>query len=61
MITPTTEMGRPAAITPRSIVGDTSFALPTTPTSATSSARLPRGARRRGALVLDDRAVRRHG
>jgi hypothetical protein len=41
MITPTTDSGNPAAATARSIVGDTSFAFPTTATSATkSSARL---------------------
>jgi hypothetical protein len=47
MITPTTDTARPAAVTARSTVGDTSFASPTTATSAT---------RRRTRLVAAVRA-----
>jgi hypothetical protein len=64
MITPTTEIGRPAAITPRSTVGDSSFALPTNTDQRDKQQRetSPCGARRRRSrmLVLDDRAVGRH-
>ena len=52
MITPTTETGKPAAATARSMVGETSLAFPTTPINETSSsARLVNAAVRDGGVA----------